>query len=815
MAKRMLRARPSTALGILGVAASMVTASCYVDNVPSYSDAGTTSTGGSGGGSGGTGGTGGTGPALPTGLTATVASTRFLTADVMLASIEMQVSGEPFAELIGRDIGGYDRFSAQTDNYIDPETGELGSDPLGFSLGIESYEYSKQSMNTLSFESGAGLSLQYGTVLNPTAATGDAAYTLLLDRLQYLGLASRASGAKFGKDFVISPPPANDPTNYYGWPGIWPVFAEWRSFDPAIAPKMGADQQCSLDGATDEPLPPGSEPLFVGDYECDANSLSLLDREKQSEKVLAPDALALSAWKQALWAINYWAALHDVDQRAIVVVPESVLAQVGQPNNNVIGQWESPIDEGKLLFGKNGTYFGGVSLEGWQGLVMLEEIDNKAAFLLRGLTTSDGKSVGSVPSIADAIDYDYSAALRWWPAAVTVAETAMNTAPEEVTKYFPKPASFTVSDGGSRLQDLAALAGGFGAVYVMTDPNNIEIGGTQGFRAAFDGTPFAADNGQPDGEDSLHDRSLGILKMALVNLDRIHFDAQNAVLVDTATPASGGAITRGTVVSTTHAAQAILEMRTALRALDATLTLYSNDTPDTLGVPSPLDLSKLDGKTYSGTLSERIRDLIRMQADFIADKLLDEKGAAADSYDLGKGARSASPAGLEAQGAAIRGLLEAYLATSDVRYRDRAAAAFSVLEKSFWMADVRLYRTTAGESSTMVYAPRQFGMLHGALRQYYKLVASRPGHAEEADLVLARIGRLMKLVVNGWNDENKDGVVQATECLGGRLQMAERALTGELSVAVDKGDRDRDCVPDIATAGLPAALAAELVIERK
>jgi hypothetical protein len=804
MAKRTLRPRSSTVFGILGVTASLLMASCYVDSAAKYEDAGATGGSGSGGeGVGGLGGTGGEGPALPTGLTATIASTRFLTADTMLASIEMQVSGEPFAELIGRDIAGYDRFSAQTDNYVDPETGELGSDPLGFSLAIESYEYSKQSMNTLSFEAGAGLSLQYGTVLNPSGVTGDPAYQLLLDRLQYLGLASRASGAKFGKDFVLSPPPPNDPTN-------------WRSFDPAIAPKVGADEQCSLAGATDEPVPPGTVIDYVGDYECDANTLSLLDREKQSEKVLAPDALALSAWKQTLWAINYWAALHDVDQRAIIVVPEAVLGQVGEPGNKVIGQWESPIDEGKLLFGKDGTYFGGVSLEGWQGLVMIEEIDNKSAFLLRGLTTSDGSSVGSVASIAAAVDYDYSAPLRWWPAAVAVAETPMNATPGEATKDFPKPTSFTIQDAESRLQDLAALAGGFGAVFSMTDPNSVEIGGTQQFRAAFDGKPYAADNGQPDGEDSLHDRSLGIVKMALVNLDRIHLDEANKVLVDTAAPSAGGAVTRGTVVSTSHAAQAILEMRTALRALDASFTLYTNDTPDTLGVPSQLDLTQLDGKKYNGTLSERVRDLIRMEGDFIADKLLDDKGVAANSYDLAKGARDEGPTTLEAQAAAVRGLLEAYLATSDARYRDRAAEAFSMLEQHFWMKDIRLYRTTLGESMKMVFTPRQFGILHGALRQYYKLVASRPGHGDEGDLVLGRIERMMKLVVNGWNDENKDGVVQhETECLGGRLQMAERALTGEFSVASDKGDRDRDCVPDIATAGLPASLAAEVVLERK
>src|SRR6185369_5800242 len=105
------------------------------------SDTSGPSTGGAAGsgGAGGTGGTGG-GPMLPTGLVAHVTSTRFMVADHMLASMEMQITGEPFAELIGRDLGGFDRFSAQTDNYTDPDTQKVGSDPLGFSLAVESYE---------------------------------------------------------------------------------------------------------------------------------------------------------------------------------------------------------------------------------------------------------------------------------------------------------------------------------------------------------------------------------------------------------------------------------------------------------------------------------------------------------------------------------------------------------------------------------------------------------------------------------------------------------------------------------------------------
>jgi hypothetical protein len=753
---------------------------------------------------------------LPTSLSAKVTNPRFLTADHMLASIEMQISGEPFAELLGRDIAGYDRFSATTDNYRDPETGAAQVDGLGFSLAIESYEYSKQPMNNTSFESGAGLSLAYGPLLNPTGASGDGAYTLLLDRLQYLAKASRATGAKFGKDFVKGPPPANDPKNAYGWPGLWPVFAEFRSFDPTIHPSVGAALQCSLAGATDEPIPPTAMQTFVGDYECDANTLNLPDRDAQVEKVLEPDALGYAAWKQILWVINYWAALHDVSQRPILMVSPADELKVGEPENKVIGLYPSPLDPdgNELAFGRDGTYLGGVSLEGWQGLVMLEELDNKATLLLKGLMTSDGQKLGGVGTIREAMDYDYTSTLLWWPASIAVTETATAPSPAEATRYFPKPSALSIQAPESRLQDLSALLGGFATVYAFTDPNNAELGGAVSSRVTFDGAPFAADNGLPDGEESPHDRALGILKLALVNLDRLHFDAKHAVLVDRATP-SASSVTQDARVSTFHAAYSIVALRTALRGLNASLSLYSNDTPDAQGVPSPLDETKLGGAPFPGALSARIVALIRAQADFMATKLLDDDGLAANGYDLASGAKDASPTTLEAQASAIRGLLEAYLATSEERYRQRAALAYDALSKQFWMDDVRLYRTTAGESLRMTYAPRSFGALHGALRQYWKLVANRPGQEEAAEAVLARIERGMKLVVNGWNDKNQDGLVQPDECLKGRLQMAERALTGELSLAADGGDRDHDCVPDIATAKLPSALAAELTLERE
>ena len=106
--------------------------------------------------------------------------------------------------------------------------------------------------------------------------------------------------------------------------------------------------------------------------------------------------------------------------------------------------------------------------------------------------------------------------------------------------------------------------------------------------------------------------------------------------------------------------------------------------------------------------------------------------------------------------------------------------------------------------------------MQGALRQYWKLVARRPGNERvAAELLAARASGRTSSSLNGWDDANGDDVVQyPAECTGAGLQMGERALTGELARPADHGDRDRDCVPEISTVHRPAALGAELVLQR-
>ena len=63
----------------------------------------------------------------------------------------------------------------------------------GFSTAVESYEYSKQPMNNLAFEAGAGTSLVYGPLVDTDNATGsrrDPAHLATL--LQHFAASSNA-----------------------------------------------------------------------------------------------------------------------------------------------------------------------------------------------------------------------------------------------------------------------------------------------------------------------------------------------------------------------------------------------------------------------------------------------------------------------------------------------------------------------------------------------------------------------------------------------------------------------------------------------
>jgi len=727
--------------------------------------------------------------------------------ELMRAAVEMQHSGEPLAEAMGRSLDGYDRNALRPDQYKDPVSG-VRTDVVGYSSAVESYEYSKYILNTVSFESGAGLSLMYGPLVNPSGQSGSAALTLLRNRVQALAFASRA-GVDAKGPWVQVPPPMDNPMNTLGFPGLWPEFAELRSFDPAIAPSGNVMRGCTFEGGYGSSA---GMAVTVGDYECGYNNLHI--NRDTAAKVLELDALGYSAWKQGLWVINYFQLVHDVNGKPFTHVADTDLGQVGQVGNSV------QADNGSGGKGAAGTYIGSSDLEGFQGLLLTEAIDNKAAFLLERATTSDGSTLGGFGGVAAALNYNYTTPLRYFPHAIAVTEQPGTGGAE------PQPTSFALQSGESRLADLSALLGAYAEAFALTDRRNADIGGSSTVRPIFDGDPFALDNGQIDavGELTLHDRSLAVLKVALVNLDRLHSDPTSGILCDSAR-LEAGAVVRTRHATTVEIVQAIVGLRNAYRALTAQLSLYGNATPDTAIGTTALDGSSVSGIPNGATVAARLQQIIKAQADFLSSKLVDADGLARNGLDLVTGSPDAGATTLEAQAAAVRGLLEAYLATSQTTYRDRAQAAYDVLEQRFHSAALRTYRTTLGDDSRFAWTPLRFGAVQAALREMYVLVGSRPGNEPLRTQLEARIGRLNKLVLNGWDDRNSDGLVDYPgECVTvtatlprGGLMLAERALTAELGseMGAPTADRDKDCVPEIDDAKLSALLASSYVLERR
>jgi len=771
-----------------------------------------------GGGSGGAVADGAAGDAAPgsdgpvaqsQALVVTAVDPTFVTEDHFIASIEMQLSGEPLAEAMGRDLSGFSRNYAcqdavcQASVYADPALAATAMpesiDLVGFSSGIESYEYSKQPMNNIAFESGAGTSLLFGPVVNPGGATGTDALALAQAWFQHM-----ASGSNLSAGFFAP----IDASNPLGWRGLWPVLQPYASWNPAINPTNTAN--CSL-SSDDNPGVHGA--LLSDDYECDYRTLNLPDRDAQLTKTIGPGSSGWTDWKEALWTLNYLQIMHHTKEGPVETVPENQLVDVGIPGNLAQG-WIIP-----------GVYLGSSNIEGFQAGNFIQMLDNQAAQWLLSLTTTDGATLGGFASLADALAYGPQSVLRWFPASIAVTESADASG-------FPRPSGYAVASPDSHLLDLAGLLGAYASIYALTDQGNTEVGGSQPARAYFDGDPFPAQNQIPDGEATLHDRALAMMRVLAVDIDRLHVDMASGLPVDDAR-LPGGQLARGTTLSADTAAYTLLALRTTRRSLDSQLTLYANTTPDSRGIPTPLDGFPVVGPA-GVSFGARLDQLIDELAGAFYDHLTTPAGVAYGGFDVSASAPTDAGDQLDAHSAAIRGLLIAYLATGATKYRDRAGAVLSRLEAAFYDPAARVYRPTAGDRSpTITFTPRRFGLLQGALRDGYELVATLPGNGALAGLIEDRLGRLNKLVLNGWDDRDGDQMVEwPSECsnLGtgpdglpmgrGGLQMAERTLSGDTGSSEDftadggarviSSDREHDCVPEISAAKLPSALASSV-----
>ncbi len=685
-------------------------------------------------------------PTPPVVITATVGSTRVVTREHMLAAGEMQLSGEPLAEAMGRRLASYSRNRVPGDLYFDPQQALAWTDPAGYSSAIESYEFSKQPMNNLMFESGAGTSLAAGPLVG-----GESQLAAMVQHF--------AAGAHTTGRFVFPD---------RGWPGMWPTNHVFASFDPAIDPTATTNLKCVITSDDNPGAMPGVN-VVSPDYECDATTLHLRTRAAQIDPTITPGADGFSTWKYGLWVLNYLQVMHDPLERPVATVAPADLAQVGSAGNAVRGA------DARGVISRPGTYLGSSDIEGFQAQMFIASVDNRAEDWLEHLSTSDGVTLSGFGSTATALTYDARSPLRWFPSV-------------GVTEHGGVP-TYTLASSTSELLDTIGLAMGYAEFYALTDRSS-HVGGADPARAMFDGDPF---------DGSLRDRALAIIRVAMIDLDRIHLDPSTGYFVDTVA-FRGTEPVRGTTLSTTSLAYALIGLRTVLRSLGGQLELYSNNEPDTAISHTPLDAA--------APFSARLEQLLRSHAELLYARLTDPSGRAWTGW--GGHAPLDQTDTLDAHAAAVRGLFAAYLATGDTRYRTRAIAVFDRMDAVFFARDARIYTLTRGAKS-VEYTPLRFALVQSALRDMYELVAHRPGNEARIPLLEDRIARVNKLVLDGWDDRNQNRIVEyPDECVrvsngapSGGLQAAERTLSGETG---GSSDRDHDCVPEIDDAHLPAGL---------
>jgi hypothetical protein len=303
----------------------------------------------------------------------------------------------------------------------------------------------------------------------------------------------------------------------------------------------------------------------------------------------------------------------------------------------------------------------------------------------------------------------------------------------------------------------------------------------------------------------------------------MHADPQTGVLADTATVA-GGNVTRGTTVTTTNLAHAVVGLRHLLMSCNAAVTQYgspdSDPSKDAQGILNSVPMHPPGDAGAAVLFSPRVRQVLMTQAAFVRDVLTKADGTVANGATLAGGTWTpASDATLlESQGAALRVLVEAWFLSQDTTYFARAqAVARQLLGPAFWSDVARMFRGVAGGADDVVMTPERFAWLQQGLRETYEAIWVPGDPLLDRAALEGVIARTNKLYLNGWDDRNGDQLVEAdAECLGGRLQQGEQALTGEVGTASNSfanqsgPDREPDCVLNIAAANVGSVLAGQV-----
>lgn len=382
----------------------------------------------------------------------------FNTADQMLLANELFESGEPWAEALGYNLDDLDPFVPNV------------PDQFSYNTGIESYEYSRYLLNTVTGRSGLGLHMMWSPIIMENAAMQPSSFDG-----QYTGGTPNGYKEDDMLMFVVGNFGSN--ANQTPFQNPFPQFADFIGGNDNLPQSVNAD--------------------FASNFASTRWDRSLMD------KTLNLGAMGQSMSKQYLWAKDMLGAYHDDNDDEVVPdgtnTPDFPNSPDFDPNNNI--------------------FYGGNNLDGFIGQVLTAESINKTKFLITQLAY-DGNSLGMV----DPATYDTANGIQYFPTKIAVTETTV------LSGLPPKWDTFTVTDPMSKLFDQWSFLLATTSYMDMMDPNNTNAD-HYAYHEVFDGFPFPASM-QETGVPGPYDLMKGTSKVIFLNLMAMHFNATEGTFVD-------------------------------------------------------------------------------------------------------------------------------------------------------------------------------------------------------------------------------------------------------------------------------------------
>lgn len=473
-------------------------------------------------------------------------------------------------------------------------------------------------------------------------------------------------------------------------------------------------------------------PAYTRDYK------SLAWDSASFDKSFSPAAIGGIFLKEVMWSQDFLGGMH-----------------ITKSDQEVEAQSTTMDLDGKHSLGVSAA-------DGFNGMLLTEMSIDKLIIMQQQLGY-DGKNL----AVKFGPDYDPKNGAIWFANKVSVKQGNDNGV--------HSIASLKVTNGASTLRDSWQMLWPVAEFYAFTDQRRANSGQNPAMLAVFDGAPFAAapkvntdDNAANDiAANDAFSLANNISNLVFKNIAALHFNTEHGTFV---TEYKNGK--QGATVDSYDAAYAIVALSIYQRAKDALPVGYASANSGAVNL-----------KTSAG---RQALAMIRAQADFIIERLISEKGLVVDGLTLAKTDKVRSTTSLDGQFAAIRGLVAAFLATKDDKYKQSARNIYLALERHMFDKNINTWATVPGKAT--IHTPYTQAAISGGLRETILHLKNEEGEHEPALELQALTERYV-----AWFNTVINGAMQLAEPIG---DTGEIVIKGSHST-----DTDQDGVKQIIAAG--------------